>query len=192
MFYREQLKREAKECLRGNWLRVGGMILLISLILVVLQFIPMLGTVITLIVTGPFTLSLAFIALQVSRYDQIELEDMAWGFKNFGNAIGLFFWQALWVFLWSLLFLIPGIVKAYSYRLAFYILADNPDIGVREALNESKRLTDGFKWDLFVLDLSFLGWAILANLTFGIGYFWLTPYMEITLANAYKEILRSA
>ena len=72
--------------------------------------------------------------------------------------------------------------------MSFYILADHPEITVREAMNESKRMTQGHKMDLFILQLSFIGWGILATLTFGIGYFWLIPYMQVTMANTYKKL----
>ena len=138
--------------------------------------------------SGACTLSYIIICFKVIQREPLGIEDAFSGFKNFGKSIGLFFWQLLWVFLWTLLFIIPGIIKSYSYCMSFYILADHPEITVREALNESKRMTQGHKMDLFILQLSFIGWGILATLTFGIGYFWLIPYMQVTMANTYKKL----
>lgn len=83
--------------------------------------------------------------------------------------------QYIFVFLWSLLFIIPGIIAGYRYRFALYNLCENPEMGVMEALNMSKAQTRGHKWELFVLDLSFLGWIILCGLTLGILSIWIMP-----------------
>jgi len=97
-------------------------------------------------------------------------------------------WCALWVTLWSFLFIIPGIVKLYSYRQMFYVLAENPKIGVLKAMNISKTITKGFKGDLFVMDLSFFGWFLLSAFTGGILLLWVIPYYNMTCVNAYKDI----
>lgn len=100
------------------------------------------------------------------------------------------FLMDLFTALWTLLFIIPGIVKSYQYKMIPYILADNPDIEWREAFELSKQMTNGHKMDLFILDLSFIGWYILAAITCGIvGIFYVTPYYEQTMAEAY-EVLR--
>ncbi len=87
--------------------------------------------------------------------------------------------------------MIPGIVAALSYSQAFYILAENPGIGALEAIRISKRMMYGYKGKLFLLYLSFIGWAILSALTLGIGYLWLIPYVSTTLANFYEEVKRN-
>lgn len=92
---------------------------------------------------------------------------------------------------WSLLFVIPGIVAAYRYSMATYIMAENPGMQATEAIERSKALMDGRKGDLFCLDLSFIGWALLATLTAGIGYLWLTPYMTVSRAAFYRSLPRS-
>ena len=88
----------------------------------------------------------------------------------------------------ALLLIIPGIVKAFSYAMAPYILADNPELTARESLNESKRIMDGHKFDLFVLQLSFFWWYILGSITFGIAYVYVIPYINATTANFYNSI----
>jgi len=93
------------------------------------------------------------------------------------KALGLRLFTALFVFLWSLLLVIPGIVAAYRYRLAFYLMAENPDMGIREAVDESKRRTYGHKGRWFCLHFSFVGWVLLCILTLGIGFLWLNPYI---------------
>ena len=188
MFTREEVKTASKEQLKGRWGIVGGLFLVITILLIGIQFIPYIGFLGNYIISGACTLSYIIICFKVIQREPLGIEDAFSGFKNFGKSIGLFFWQLLWVFLWTLLFIIPGIIKSYSYCMSFYILVDHPEITVREALNESKRMTQGHKIDLFILQLSFIGWGILATLTFGIGYFWLIPYMQVTMANTYKKL----
>ncbi len=100
------------------------------------------------------------------------------------------FLMDLFIGLWTCLFVVPGIIKSYEYKMIPYILADHPDITWREAFELSKQMTNGHKMDLFILDLSFWGWRILAGFTCGLlGIFHVNPYYEQTLAEAY-EVLR--
>ena len=110
------------------------------------------------------------------------------GFSFAGKLILLSIVEAIFIFLWSLLFIIPGIVAAYRYRFAVYNLCENPDMGVMEALNMSKAQTAGFKWQLFVLDLSFIGWQLLCGLTLGILSIWITPYVVQTDIGFFQQI----
>ena len=189
MFTREELKTQSKEQLEGRWGIIGGIFLLLTIIMTGIQYIPYIGRLVFWVIIGAVTLTYAIISLKVIDRENVGIEDAFSGFKNFISALGLLLWQELWIFLWSLLLIIPGIVKAYSYSMCFYILVDNPDMGIREALNESKRITHGYKMDLFILDLSFLGWAILSVLTLGIGFFWLIPYMQVTMGNVYRRLV---
>lgn len=107
---------------------------------------------------------------------------------SFGKALWLQILIDVFTFLWTMLLIIPGIVKYLSYSMAFYILAENPQMTAREALNESKRLMDGHKMDYFILMLSFIWWYFLAGVTFGIAYIYVCPYVYATNANFYREI----
>lgn len=98
------------------------------------------------------------------------------------------FFQGMLIFLWSLLFVIPGIIASYRYAMTPYILAENMDLSVMEAISESKRLMKGNKLRLFFMELSFLGWQILCVLTLGIASLWVGPYMEAAKAAFYREI----
>lgn len=111
------------------------------------------------------------------------------GFKIFIKALGLRLFMILFTFLWMLLFFIPGIIAAYRYSMAPYIMAENPNIGIREAVNMSKQMMKGYKWRYFCLGLSFIGWAILcAFFTCGIGFLWLFPYMYAANAAFYRMV----
>lgn len=104
------------------------------------------------------------------------------------NIISAMFLRSLYTFLWSLLFVIPGIVKGYAYRMVPYILAENPGMAPSEAIAESVRLTNGQKMNMFVLDLSFIGWYILGSMVFGIGRVFVHPYVESTYAQLYLTL----
>ncbi|MBQ8753209.1 MAG: DUF975 family protein [Clostridia bacterium] len=116
------------------------------------------------------------------------------GFKMYGKSLGTVLLTNLYVFLWSLLFFIPGIVKGYSYMLAPYLICDNPHLTPSQAIALSKKLTAGYKWDLFVMQLSFFGWLYLAALTpFSIlGYIYVFPYYYTSLAGSYLSLKQMA
>jgi uncharacterized membrane protein len=96
----------------------------------------------------------------------------------------------MWVFilLWSLLLIIPGIVAGIRYSMSFYVLCDNPDLGALNALNKSKEIMRASKMQLFLLWLSFWGWAVCCIFTFGIGFLWLIPYVTLSVVNLYEEV----
>ena len=96
--------------------------------------------------------------------------------------------RALYTFLWSLLFIIPGIVAGFSYAMTDYILAEDPELTADEAISQSKSIMMGNKWRFFCLQFSFIGWDILATLAFGIGHLWLTPYKQAAYAAFYREV----
>nr|AGF93441.1 integral membrane protein [uncultured organism] len=119
---------------------------------------------------------------------------LGYGFKN--NNYFNIFWtmllRSIYVILWSLLLIIPGIIKFYAYRMVPYILADNPEMGHRKAIKLSNKMTQGEKWDIFILDLSFLGWFILGSLFFGIGILFVQPYYDATNAELYLNLRKKA
>lgn len=110
------------------------------------------------------------------------------GFSIYGRAFLLRILTTLYIFFWSMLLVIPGLIKSYSYSMAPYILAENPDMGANEAITASRELMDGNKWRLFCLEISFLGWSILAMLTCGLGSIPLEAYMSSARAAFYREI----
>ncbi len=109
--------------------------------------------------------------------------------NNYKNIAKTMFFRDLYTILWSLLFVIPGIVKSYEYQMIPYLLAENPQMTKEQAFAESKRMMDGQKWNAFVLDLSFIGWDILSAMTLGIlGIFYVQPYMDATHAALYEAL----
>ncbi len=111
-------------------------------------------------------------------------------FSSFSNGrympiVKTMFMMNLYIFLWSLLFIIPGIIKSYEYRMVPYIISDDPSLTPAQAIDLSRRMTQGEKWRMFVLDLSFIGWYLLGTLALLIGVLFVTPYYEATIAQLY-------
>lgn len=109
-------------------------------------------------------------------------------FSIFGKAFLLHFMINLFISLWTILLVIPGIVASYRYAMAPYLLAENPELGVMEAISLSKQMMKGNKWRLFKLYFSFFGWCILGVLTFCIGFLWITPYVYASEAAFFLDV----
>ena len=144
----------------------------------------------TLILSGPLMVGVSAAFVGMFRRDKIEFNDLFRAFdSNFGNPLVMGLLQTIFIFLWSLLFVIPGIVASYRYSMAPYILADNPEMDGKAALDSSKKLMYGKKGKLFCLHLSFIGWIILSAFTFGILYIcYVAPYMQAATTAFYESI----
>ena len=142
---------------------------------------------------GFFMIGLGGIFLGLARGSgKVEFSEFFAAKRNVGEALLLGFFKTLFIALWSLLFVIPGLVKTYSYSMAYYIAYDHPEYTWRQCIDESRRLMDGNKWRLFCLHLSFLGWIIVGALCLGIGILWVIPYMEAAQANFYCDLVGGA
>lgn len=179
-----ELKDRALEKLDPVWWPSVGLTLVYFFVSGAASYVPFGG----ILVSGPLGVGMAIYFLKLSRDHETKLEDLFAGFQNFGNTFLLGLLQGLFIVLWSLLFIIPGIIAALAYSQAFYIMADDPTIKPMDALKKSREMMDGYKWDLFLLGLSFIGWALLCILTLGIGFLWLTPYMQATFVQFYFEL----
>ena len=182
------LMQMARESLKGKWGLAIGTLVVYFLIAVVLQIIPIVGPIASLIISGPFALGLAIFSLSISRNQDAKLEQIFQGFNNFGTALGAYLLMILFILLWMLLLIIPGIIAAISYSMTFYILADDNSISAMDAIDKSKKMMDGYKWKYFCLGLRFLGWALLCILTLGIGFLWLMPCMQVSMAKFYDDV----
>ena len=126
-----------------------------------------------------------------NREHKTEVGQLFYGFKNgkYGSNVYTMFRKDLSIVLHTLLFIIPGIIKAYSYTFVPYILAENPDLDTKRVLKLSSEMMNGHKMEFFVLQLSFFGWALLNTITFGVlGIFWVNPYMNVTFAEFYAAV----
>lgn len=183
-----ELRLTARNQLKGQW----GITILICVVFIIITGIPnaikYAGPVISIILTGPITLGIISCFIKLVRKERFKFENLFDGFKNFASSFILQILITLFVFLWSLLLVIPGIIAGYRYSMSFYILYDNPKIGAMEALNLSKEIMLGNKWRLFCLHFSFIGWTLLSILTVGIGFLWLIPYINTSIANFYESV----
>ena len=189
---RAELKAAAKSQIKGKI----GILFVITLIIglisgvasAVLSLIPGGSLIVSIIITPAFALSIVRVYLNLMNGVTPKASDAFCGFDDFWAAFKVTFLVGLFTFLWSLLFVIPGIVKSLSYSMSTYILAENKGKPALECINESKAMTEGHKMDLFVLGLSFIGWGLLCGITFGIAGIWVLPYMQATYANAYNSL----
>ena len=142
------------------------------------------------LITGPVSVGLhfAFLKLIQKEHNDMVISSIFQGFDDFGSNLVLGLMQTLLISLWSLLFVIPGIIKSYSYALAYYIKAEHPEYGWRECLNESEKMMEGNRMRLFSLNLSFIGWLFLSIFTCGLGSLWVSPYMQASTAVFYEEL----
>lgn len=145
---------------------------------------------VTMIVSGPLTYAVQKMFLKQARDNEVmKFEDLLCGFKeDFANLFLIDFISGLKAMLWGLLFIIPGIIKAFAYSMAFYIKADNPGYDWRACLAESEKMMKGHKGELFVLELSFIGWQIVGALCLGVGIYWAVAYSEAAKAHFYESI----
>ena len=127
-----------------------------------------LSGIYSLLVTGAMDLGLTLFFLAMFRRQIVGIGDVFLGFERYGKALGLFLFQGLFIVLWSLLFIVPGIIAAIRYSQAFFILADDPNKGIRQCMDESKMMMRGNKAKYFCMSLSFIGWAILASIPAGV------------------------
>lgn len=141
-----------------------------------------------LILGGVVELGYAKFLLKQHDKKELRFSDLFSQFDRFGTGFAQKFLRILYITLWTLLFIIPGIVKSLSYAMTPFILEDHPEMTASEAIKASMKLMDGHKMDLFILGLSFIGWSLLACLTMGIGYLFLTPYINAAYAAFYRNI----
>lgn len=182
------LMKMARETLDGKWGLAIGAFFVVYLIEGTISSIPKAGPVLSLIIGGPFALGMAMFSLSLSRNQEARFEQVFEGFRDFGRALGAYLLIILFVFLWLLLLIVPGIIAAISYSMTFFIMVDDPSIKAMDAIDKSKQMMNGYKLKFFYLQLRFLGWALLCILTLGIGFLWLIPYVYVSVAHFYDDI----
>ncbi len=182
------LMAQARASLKGKWGLAIGTIVVYMLVIIAIQLIPGAGWIISLLISGSMSIGLASFALSLARKQDARLSQIFSGFQKFGVGLGAYLLQLIFVFLWSLLLIIPGIIAALSYSMTYYIIVENDSIGPLEAITKSKEMMRGNKWKFFCLGFRFLGWALLCILTLGIGYLWLFPYVIISCAQFYDDL----
>lgn len=167
---------------------VSGVVATIGIAIVLIVLIC--ATILSVFVFGPLEVGCRNY-FKINAFEQAELDALTIGFKknNYMRMVGTIFFRNLYTLLWTFLFIIPGIIKSYEYRMIPYILTDCPDIPRQEAFRISKEMMRGNKMEAFILDISFIGWSLLAVITCGIaGVFYVNPYIAATDAELFIAI----
>ncbi|NIJ44371.1 putative membrane protein [Wenyingzhuangia heitensis] len=175
------LMQSARKSLENNW----GIAIITFLIYTIIISV---GSYAAIVIAGPFALGLALFSLNISRGKELKIEQIFQGFNRFVDGLIAYLLILLNVFLWALLFIIPGIIKAFSYAMTYFIMIDEPELSPQQAMKKSQEMMDGYKMKYFRLTLRFMGWSLLCILTLGIGFLWLVPYMYVTNAKFYEDL----
>lgn len=175
----KNIRTLARESLKGKWMTA----ILATIVYVIALMLPAsiidvifggedhyssLSGLYTFLVTGPFTMGYSMFILNLFRRKEANIGQIFYGFEKFFKVMGLYIVMCIFITLWTLLFIIPGIIAAYRYSQAFFILIDHPEYGIMQCLAESKAMMTGNKGKLFCLELSFIGWMILSAIPAGI------------------------
>lgn len=177
--------RRAKEALSGKWGICIGVTLIYAIIIIFSGNLP-LGS---LLVGGPLMVGFSYFFIRVVRGQEVEVGQLFKGFGTFANAFGAYLLSGIFILLWSLLLIIPGIIAMFAYSQIYFLLADHPELSPMDAIRSSQELMKGRKGALFLLRLRFLGWLILAAIfTFGIGWLWVYPWWMAAEAGFYQEL----
>lgn len=203
-----QCKQAARQALQGRWLFMVGAVLLLTLITAIPELISPatyndeesltglqqtmdFATIILSALLLPLSVGWLWLTLSLTRTSRISMKTL---FKPFT----VMFWKSIWVsiltglfiFLWSLLLIVPGIIKTISYSFTMYILNDRPELSAMQAITESREMINGYKTQAFLLFLSFLGWFLLGIITLGLGFLFIYPYYSVSYAQFYEEVKR--
>ena len=150
--------------------------------------ISSIGSIASILIVGPLTVGMATFFLNIADCKNAQINDLFSQFKNFVNTFLYSLLVDIFIFLWSLLFIIPGIIASFSYAMTPYILSEHPEIKAMDAIKMSKEMMKGHKGEYFILQLSFIGWFILCIFTAGIGFFFLSPYISAANAEFFNEV----
>lgn len=207
------IKKQALRALKGQWGLAVSLTLMVFLISAILPTIfeiilsggfsnwiwqdttplyaSLIGTLISIALV-PLSIAVLWFYLALVRMEGPEISDVFAVFTNgrtFIRLIGVSLLIGIFVSLWSLLLVIPGIIKSLSYSQTYLLLKDHPEYSLLEAITESRKRMNGYKWKYFLLNLSFIGWGILSLLSLGIGFLWLSPYISTANATFYNELI---
>ena len=198
---RVAIKKEARELTKTNkwnvWKPVLAVALISSIVAALISIVGGEESVAGGIISVIFSLAIVPVSVGVFAYnlklvrgEEFSLNDLKAYYPFYLKIFCIGILTTLFVFLWSLLFIIPGIIAGLSYAMTSFVFIDNTDLSAIETIKKSKELMNGYKMDYFVFQLSFIGWNILAMCTLGILYIWLFPYMTIAETMYYDKLIK--
>jgi uncharacterized membrane protein len=176
--------RNAKVSLHGKWKNAA----LVTFVYTLIIYAACCTVAGALIIAGPLILGYFLYIISVKTTDKPCIETLFDGFKDFVRSFIAGLLLIVFIFLWTLLLVIPGIIMSLAYSMTFFILTEDKEISAYDAINRSKDMMRGYKWKYFCLQLRFTGWLILCMLTLGILTFWVQPYMTMASLNFYNDI----
>lgn len=186
------LRNKAWEALSGKWNQAAIAGLVIFLIAIAAGAIGRISPILNLVITLGFvyfiSVGATFLFWDVFKGKYPEINTLFETLKDYARYLVGILLVFVYTFLWTLLLIVPGIIKGLSYSMTFYIMRENPEMKGEQAIQHSMAMMQGRKMDLFLLELSFIGWALLAVLTAGIGFIWLIPYMSTAMGAFYEEL----
>lgn len=202
-------RRQGKESLEGDWgLAAWIMVQFFIINFIVNGLANLMGTgnlfttgnvtvdilhgIMSILILMPLTVGLYIAFLNNARENQLKNKSLYAFFANgrYWRTVGLTLVESIFIGLWFLLFIIPGIIKSFSYSQTYYIWKDNPNISILDCITASRRAMKGNKWALFCVYLSFMGWYLLGIISFGIGFIWITPYVTSTSVAFYEDRIK--
>lgn len=183
-----ELRAEARQALQGKWPMAAVAALIYSVIAGGLSAIPFIGGLCSLFVGLPVAYGIAIVMFGVFKGKDIDFGVLFEGFQDYSRIFVTKLLQGIYTALWSLLLFVPGVIKHYSYAMTDYILKEEPEMKNNAAIEKSMAMMENNKMKLFLLDLSFIGWALLCIVTFGIGFLFLQPYMQVSHAAFYEDL----
>lgn len=199
---RNEIKEEAKRMLENNW----GKVIAVTIIIWLLTdaFTQQnsassvssgiyfnnahFGNLLSLILSGPLSMGAAYFYMKMGKSDEVNVGIIFEGFSDFKRTFLFHLVSTIFIFLWTLLLIVPGIIAAIRYSMGYYLMAENPDLTFMEAINVSSGIMNGHKMDFFTFSLSFIGWFFLSIITFGLGFLYLIPYYQMSKLNFYRRI----
>ncbi len=202
------LKEDAKTKLSGNWPKAAVVTFIVWLLTdaftqdavikigssgtTTVNSTNGLFSIISLVVAGPLAIGLVYFYMKIESGDEPNISLVFDGFQDFKRGFLFHLISMMFVVLWALLLIVPGIIAAIRYSMGYYLMVENPDISPMEALRESSELMKGHKMDFLMFAISFIGWVILSALTLGLGFLLLIPYYQMAKLNFYREITGDA
>ena len=179
----QEIRKEALSKLEGNWIPMIGMCLLTAIAIAALNWLSIL--LVPLLIPG-----LCVFSLNLVRGTNPDITNLVSTYKNYLNALVAYVLYGVILVVGYFLFIIPGIIFTYMLSQIFFIIADNPQIEAIDILKKSTQMMKGYKWKLFCLHLSFIGWILLSVITMGIAFIWVGPYIK-TANTIFYENLKS-
>lgn len=185
----KEIQAQARAVLKANLgLAIGGLIIYM-VIMLVLGAIPAIGWLGYVVLGGPLTVGISLFYLKMNRGQKVDIPIIFEGIKNnLVNNMVAYILMMVFIILWSLLLIVPGIIAAFRYAMTFYILAENPQMSGYDALQKSKAMMMGRKGKLFCLYFRFFFWILLGCITFGLAFIYVGPYMYLAATRFYEDI----